>query len=192
MEFTDNTQQAHIYNWSVLITGSREDPHRIPVQSKSQACVSEEVALKMRIASCGECGRGEWEVSFLTGNSMHLRKWKKVRLLGCRWQGRELTPQGQDVELDSRSQGKPLEGYKYIEGHRDLERQRNTRKDAEDDLRDVWDVESAWVSGVRWRRTRGRFSVTSTASGDGVVGKESCSYTWGAEEEELWVGERRR
>lgn len=45
--------------------------------------------------------------------------------------------------LDSRSQGKPLEGYKYIEGHRDLERQRNTRRDTEDDLRDVWDVESA-------------------------------------------------
>lgn len=45
--------------------------------------------------------------------------------------------------LDSRSQGKPLEGYKDIEGHRNLERQRNTKRDAEDDFRDVWDVESA-------------------------------------------------
>lgn len=42
--------------------------------------MSEDVALKMRIASCGECGRGEWEVSFPTGIA---RICGNERKLGC-------------------------------------------------------------------------------------------------------------
>lgn len=82
---------------------------------------------------------------------------EKARLLGCRRGGRELTPQGQEVGFDPMSKGKPLEGYGDIERHRDIERSRDIERwkniEIEQmDRRDVWEVESARLSGgMSWR-----------------------------------------